>query len=125
MSTTGFLQTLWDRIPNASSKHVFGAQTMHKEAVVPEFPTRISKRKQSRPQRSPHAMALESTPTDSLPAHGMQLGKSRRLSLDQVSASVTAKHILGIKPHPLYTEPQSRAFRLTFSDEYSRNPHAY
>ncbi|KAJ1944339.1 hypothetical protein FBU59_002628 [Linderina macrospora] len=125
MSTASFLQTFWDRIPNATSKHTFGIPAMHKEAVVPEFPTRISKRKQSRPQRSPHAIALESTPTDSSSAQDMSPGKSQRLSLDQVSASVTAKHILGINPHPLYTEPQSRAFRLTFSDEYSRNPHAY
>ncbi|KAJ1726130.1 hypothetical protein LPJ61_005399, partial [Coemansia biformis] len=132
MSPTSVVQqAFWDRIPNATSKIALlgraGCPADHPrpaaEPEPPQSPARVSKRKQSHPARSP----LAGPPANDTRARGtgsgephsqgvLRLGsKARRLSLD--------RHLSA--PRPLRADVQSRAFRLSFSDEYLRNPHQY
>ncbi|KAI8324597.1 hypothetical protein GQ54DRAFT_296106 [Martensiomyces pterosporus] len=142
MHVSAIHQTFWDRIPNATSKiallakHQDAAGSLH--SVSPEVPVaelpppRVSKRKQGRPMRSPQApVSLHACSSHSPGAH--PIAKARRLSLDHLAAaSARGRREDGVGlvscdtglagdagPH------MSRAFRLSFPDDYSRNPHKY
>ncbi|KAJ2747862.1 hypothetical protein GGI20_000157 [Coemansia sp. BCRC 34301] len=128
MPTSVAHQTFWDRIPNATSKiallgksertRCHSASTRQSNAS-PATTRRASKRKQLRPMRSPLA-PLPATASTSASASTAQ-EKSRCLSAD------TSPHL----PWSAQSRPNkeeggmSRAFRLSFSDAYSRNPHEY
>ncbi|KAJ2771500.1 hypothetical protein IWQ57_002185 [Coemansia nantahalensis] len=110
--------SFWDRIPNATSKvALLGRAGCPDERPRPPrppaaqpSPVRASKRKQSRPARSPANAESARLQCDQGPNP-----KARRLSLDH--------HIPARRP--LRASVQSRAFRLSFSDDYLRNPHQY
>ncbi|KAJ2683120.1 hypothetical protein H4R19_007036, partial [Coemansia spiralis] len=75
-------QTFWDRIPNATSKvALLGRARCTDERprppAAPPSPVRISKRKQSRPARSPATTDSPRVQCDVDPSP-----KARRLSLD-------------------------------------------
>ncbi|KAJ2818062.1 hypothetical protein GGI24_005211, partial [Coemansia furcata] len=125
MPTSVAHQTFWDRIPNATSKIAILGKSEHlschsaskrQPSSSLAAPRRPSKRKQLRPMRSPLApLSALSAPQPATPP-----AKSRRLSVDNSPhTSRTAR---------IHTEDgagMSRAFRLSFSDAYSRNPHEY
>ncbi|KAJ1942394.1 hypothetical protein GGF37_003135 [Kickxella alabastrina] len=128
MPTSVVQQTFWDRIPNATSKlAILGRSDFTKKtgsgknacngtfeaADVPV--ARINKRKQSHPMRSPLS---PSTSTDSCPKTHDASAKVRCISLDQHLPETRALHAVD-------TPNLSRAFCLSFSDDYSRNPHQY
>ncbi|KAJ2341053.1 hypothetical protein GGF43_006260, partial [Coemansia sp. RSA 2618] len=119
--TSVMQQAFWDRIPNATSKVALQGRRelperrhSHGESTPPQSPARISKRKQSHPTRSPLG-GIGSQRHDEAPC-GLGLStKARRLSLD--------RHLP--TPHALCADVPARAFRLSFSDEYLRDPHQY
>ncbi|KAI9479354.1 hypothetical protein BX667DRAFT_506235 [Coemansia mojavensis] len=121
--TSVMQQTFWGRIPNATSKIALQGrreQSEHRPSYTEPgsspSPARISKRKQSHPTRSPLASAAHSKRSHEDMECGLGLHtKSRRLSLD--------RHIP--TPRSLWTDVPARAFRLSFSDEYLRDPHQY
>ncbi|KAJ2861283.1 hypothetical protein GGH94_004997 [Coemansia aciculifera] len=124
MPTSVAHQTFWDRIPNATSKIALLGKSEHlnchsaskRQPSSPQAaPRRASKRKQLHPMRSP----LAPLPAVSSPQPATPPAKSRRLSVD--SSPNTPRPTANTKDDT----GMSRAFRLSFSDAYTRNPHEY
>ncbi|KAJ2080107.1 hypothetical protein H4R24_003312 [Coemansia sp. RSA 988] len=127
--TSVIQQTFWDRIPNATSRVALLGRRERPEVCRNNHAeltssSRVSKRKQSHPTRSPLAPpALNGGQShDNARANDIHYAqnskvkaKARRLSLDQHLA----------RTRPLGADEQGRAFRLSFSDEYRRNPQRY
>ncbi|KAJ1819423.1 hypothetical protein LPJ56_003650 [Coemansia sp. RSA 2599] len=132
MAPTAVQQTFWDRVPNATSKLAMLAKSNRPQRqreqqariakngceAIDVSAIRVNKRKQSRPMRSPLS------PTDAnagsqaeAGAHSASATKARRLSFDTCDSQSPALHI--------DTRNLSRAFRMSFSDEYLRNPQEY
>ncbi|KAJ2535659.1 hypothetical protein EV175_006886, partial [Coemansia sp. RSA 1933] len=150
MPTSVAHQSFWDRVPNASTtaqllsrrENRHRHSTKHKQRELHQYAplrdlslqqqqqqARVSKRKQSHPMRSPQAIANGGAQNDSTGKSATQLSaaKARRVLLD------------GHLPQLLRAEDKegkggggendgiapSRAFRLSFSDDYLRNPQEY
>ncbi|KAJ1647621.1 hypothetical protein LPJ64_001000 [Coemansia asiatica] len=133
MSPTAVQQTFWDRVPNATSKLAMLAKGNRSQRLreqqtrriaqngceaIDVSAARVNKRKQSRPMRSPLS------PTDANAGSQAEVGsypaganKARRLSFDTCDSQNPTLHI--------GTRNLSRAFRMSFSDEYLRNPQEY
>ncbi|KAJ2783001.1 hypothetical protein GGI15_002731 [Coemansia interrupta] len=130
MAPTAVQQSFWDRIPHATSKLAMlgksdrstKPQKKHKQAASAysgskpsETPaSRASKRKQSHPMRSPLSQNSAGTGSNSL---SVDTARPCRIGLDQripVSQSLQVD-----------TRNLSRAFRMSFSDEYLKNPQEY
>ncbi|KAJ2801931.1 hypothetical protein H4R20_003478 [Coemansia guatemalensis] len=127
--TSVIQQAFWDRIPNATSRVALLGRGERPEARRNNHSelassSRVSKRKQSHPTRSPLAppalndgQSHDNTRADEA-QHAQNpkaKAKARRLSLDQHLSRARARD----------TDEQGRAFRLSFSDEYLRNPQRY
>ncbi|PIA17835.1 hypothetical protein COEREDRAFT_7030 [Coemansia reversa NRRL 1564] len=127
--TSVIQQAFWDRVPNATSRVALlgrrersgGRRNNHAELASS---SRISKRKQSHPTRSPLAppspdngQSHANTRTEDIQQtqKAEVKVKARRLSLDH--------HMPRVRP--VDSDEQGRAFRLSFSDEYLRNPQRY
>ncbi|KAJ1897782.1 hypothetical protein LPJ81_004463 [Coemansia sp. IMI 209127] len=139
-------QSFWDRIPNASttaqllnrrerSSNSHSAKCRQRTRpcapprnIAPQQ-SRVSKRKQSHPMRSPQAIA-DADAQNGHPAHFPAV-KARRMSLGGhlpklLRASDTAGKSDSIGAHRAENGiVPSRAFRLSFSDDYLRNPQEY
>ncbi|KAJ1870328.1 hypothetical protein H4R99_007205 [Coemansia sp. RSA 1722] len=132
MAPTAVQQTFWDRVPNATSKLAMLAKSNRSQRLreqqvriaktgceaVDVSAVRVNKRKQSRPMRSP--LSPTDANTGSLMEAGLHSGgatKARRLSFGACDAQTPTLHI--------GTRNLSRAFRMSFSDEYLRNPQEY
>ncbi|KAI9503282.1 hypothetical protein BX070DRAFT_234980 [Coemansia spiralis] len=163
MPTSIAHQSFWDRIPNATTRGTMlsrrTAAECKKQKESHRHPplrdltlqqARVSKRKQSRPMRSPFTptptLAIADTTCDK-PTSRPSV-KARRLSLDQhpsqslllrtADASERGPRANGnssgvgqvnLAKDGASDSPGSsisgRAFRLSFSDDYLRNPHEY
>ncbi|KAJ1724197.1 hypothetical protein LPJ53_001535 [Coemansia erecta] len=130
MAPTAVQQSFWDRVPHATSKLAMlgksdrstKPQKKQKQAASAyggcgsseTLASRTNKRKQSHPMRSPLSHNPADTESNSL---SIDAARPCRIRLDQripVSQSLQVD-----------TRNLSRAFRMSFSDEYLKNPQEY
>ncbi|KAJ1668887.1 hypothetical protein IW140_000047 [Coemansia sp. RSA 1813] len=134
---------LLNRKGSTSGHHAKHRQKAHPCAPLRDLTLqqpRVSKRKQSHPMRSPQAIASPGAQNDGAGGPPTQLpaAKARRMSLDgrlpqllravdaaEKSGSIGAQSSAHTEENGGVGGPGSRAFRLSFSDDYLRNPQEY